>query len=1293
MDLTLSPESRMVQDAGQPLAEARRVRARTAHGDSAASAGAPVQQAPVVGTAPEPVADPPAVGGHDVRPARAGAPPMAAPEPSQPPDAPPGPFATGLCHCPWCPGACFATPGAFMTHVTRMHEGTLIDGPMLQILRGIERAVCSAEACRGIRRIGMRQCHRCNTAIGMRPLVLGDIIPGGRGVPLRERPVEPPASVGDTAGDAHGTEGDVVLPERFTERVRLLSSDTLVHIPSPCRVRMTKAATPCWEGMAARLPGWSALEEGRSRMILGGIPEGSHVDKEVAVRLDLWERRAFGELLNRLEMQAAMARQARGRRSRRRPGDGSASASQGGGGTAGPADVDEATRERSLKQSREGAYRKALGTVSSGATTIESSEARRWAVALHPPSAHSGDALATAPADAAAPPVMAAGADGTDDVRHPLRGVRFAALCGPGPSGTRPEHLAEIIGVKRRRIAARATRALAQVIDAIEAGRLCEEARWVTRSRSIYLTKKVGNEPRPIKCIEVLRSANAKRLMRQHAAGLRPTLLEMHQWGISLPGGAEALVHWRSTVEEAARDGLIEPIVIADLDMKNFFNSVEWPAIRESMRRHLEQATPVVEWEQRERGVTILPDGSEFLFDRGAEQGEPLGSVKASLPLGDARARVASSGVAAHVVDEWFIDDGQLVCAPRAFDPWLRAFDAEVARIGATRGQGEGVKSTARLVCRSNRAPEAAGWDTACVRSTCVVLPSNSAAKVLGVTVGDPAATRAAAAAVCAKVRAKREAISAVGHTATELVLTRRCGDVSTFTFQLRCHGDLLRDGPADEFDRDLRAGIEASLGGALLDTAWWQANVGVEGGGLGLRAAKEVALPAFIGSRIASRPMVASMFMHLESAGLASSALLLNMYDLRTRRALDAFAATLPAAVLREYWSIVDSAVAGAAARWERLVRGRAGPVEDNDAETADLSARHAGTAAAGLVLDAGAEDGEHPDFRGSVGGPPAQRSLSALVDRCVLAGLVEHFRNAGATVDADRLDDLAARGTSHSLLWALSPHQGPVIEEDAEFAEAVRVRLGSGGPPDVGVCGYCERHQLDSAGGHASCCAVGEATLGHNAVRDVVFAYAAEADPSADREVADLAPSHPRARPADVLTTAAIAGRVAALDVGVTSPAAAAGADAADAMFARKVAEREPIRAELEASNIEYRPIVWTCFGRPHAAAAAAVRAIARRVARKRGGAPPVVIERKITGAIAVCLARRAGRMSLACWPRSMREGASAGVARAFAHFDADVHSPGDVGAAATNATPAPTRTARTRGTPARPAEAGSL
>ena len=58
-------------------------------------------------------------------------------------------------------------------------------------------------------------------------------------------------------------------------------------------------------------------------------------------------------------------------------------------------------------------------------------------------------------------------------------------------------------------------------------------------------------------------------------------------------------------------------MVVADLDMKNFFNTVEWEAIRESAARHFPDIIPTLNWEQKTEGLSFLADGSSFRFNMG----------------------------------------------------------------------------------------------------------------------------------------------------------------------------------------------------------------------------------------------------------------------------------------------------------------------------------------------------------------------------------------------------------------------------------------------------------------------------------------------------------------------------------------------------------------------------------------------------------------------------------------------------------------------------------------------------
>ena len=79
-----------------------------------------------------------------------------------------------------------------------------------------------------------------------------------------------------------------------------------------------------------------------------------------------------------------------------------------------------------------------------------------------------------------------------------------------------------------------------------------------------------------------------------------------------------------------------------------------------------------------------MPDGTEYKVDRGAEQGDPLGSLKAALTLAKALGRTrermrATRGEEPAYADMWYIDDGQVFIAPELVDPFLRTLDEELA--------------------------------------------------------------------------------------------------------------------------------------------------------------------------------------------------------------------------------------------------------------------------------------------------------------------------------------------------------------------------------------------------------------------------------------------------------------------------------------------------------------------------------------------------------------------------------------------------------------------------------------
>ena len=72
-------------------------------------------------------------------------------------------------------------------------------------------------------------------------------------------------------------------------------------------------------------------------------------------------------------------------------------------------------------------------------------------------------------------------------------------------------------------------------------------------SRLVYIAKQSGTVPTPTRVGEIWRRLISKHLLHRHEAKVRRVMVEACQYGVSMPGGAEALVHTRETTEGAIR--------------------------------------------------------------------------------------------------------------------------------------------------------------------------------------------------------------------------------------------------------------------------------------------------------------------------------------------------------------------------------------------------------------------------------------------------------------------------------------------------------------------------------------------------------------------------------------------------------------------------------------------------------------------------------------------------------------------------------------------------------------------
>ena len=1045
-----------------------------------------------------------------------------------------------------------------------------------EVLRGLGRGVCVH--CGAVQVLTGRSCPQCHALDPPRPPRAGDRLPP-------PRPGRPAAGPQDFLPP--GLPEDV--HEAFLERVRSLPSMSVLHVPVDQREKHARILTDLLERMAEGDTAACVLEEARTKLLLGPVPRGAHVRVELAKRLERWNAGAFTELLVRAEeQQRARARCRAALRGMPKHGA-------------------RARRARSLVG--EGAYSKAASSLHTEMADLDEAAQLAWSATLLPCSTRPAAALAPpdGPAAPAAPEAEGRAAG------YALRGVRFRAMSAPGPSGMRPEHLRELVAVRDRRTASRLLASISKFVDAAIAGELCDAARWILDSRLVYLRKKTGTAPRPIRVGELWRRVVAKRVVDASRKTVQQVCLAARQFGVAIPGGTDGLVHFRTQLE-ACLSASDVPMVVIDVDFKNAFPSIEWDSIRDAVEEMLPNAAPWTHWCHSAPGRVILPSGAVTRIDRGAEQGDPLGPIYCALVLAKVveRARITLLEKGIQMFDAWFLDDGQLLCAPDHADAVLRALDAEAARVGAARATGVEAKSVARLV--GSPAAVAAcdpRWATEYVLASTTREPGRQE-HVLGVDFGIERSPSQQFLRATEAVAELHESISQLQDTASELVLLRKCADVCKVAHLLRAAGHKIAETTLQQYDAVLRRSLTRCLGGQLDDLSLEQASLGVRSGGLGMRKASDMALPAFVASRTESRWLV-----HL-LAGTLPGALgsdLVAGFDAETAAAQVLFEARLTSASATQAHDAVEQAAAA-----------RATP--DAALGLAPSRGREAALTGDGLVLPAGAEDLEWEP--GSLQATLCAISDSEAVEHCLARMDVPELQDRRR-----RLLELRDPSVSHDWLWRLSPAHGPVVPS-GEFQLGLRIRLGAPCTDPATECARCGV-PLGAANSHAFCCAQREATRGHYAVRDEVLVLAHLADPSAAAETAGLIPSAPALRPADILTSAALPGRLAALDIGVTSPdAAGAGDDCCDAMQRRKRKQYQRHLHELEVvQDTAYRPMVWSAFGRAHPDAQVMLAAMAAQAARRRGLRDQRLILRRVCGAIGVALVRRSVHMVLACTP----------------------------------------------------------
>ena len=279
-----------------------------------------------------------------------------------------------------------------------------------------------------------------------------------------------------------------------------------------------------------------------------------------------------------------------------------------------------------------------------------------------------------------------------------------------------------------------------------------------------------------------------------------------------------------------------------------------------------------------------------------------------------------------------------------------------------------------------------------------------------------------------------RAAVEGLQDPAVELTLQRCCLNNSKASHLLRCNADRVDAGSLLHFDEGMAAGLASALGDHLWTTVGrrplfrlTQADLACE------KRAPSLCRPSWqVGSPLA--PWLLKCVNTLQMQVCALLRFSLQTYDARTAAAWAMWLQGLPDAVHDDSW-LTPATCTAALGQPRSGMRARR---RDNPLP----------------ALAPGGETHRRLGHRGRRA--PSHTHCTRLMNKL----------RAQERGDLHRLQDPSAPDASHDWLWAVGPHKGARIDSADEFAAAVRLRLGCGGPTDPVQCSCCGVGTLQCSG-----------------------------------------------------------------------------------------------------------------------------------------------------------------------------------------------------------------------------------
>lgn len=355
-------------------------------------------------------------------------------------------------------------------------------------------------------------------------------------------------------------------------------------------------------------------------------------------------------------------------------------------------------------------------------------------------------------------------------------------------------------------------------------------------ARLIALNKKSGGI-RPIAVGSTLRRLCGKicnSMIQSEALGIfRPK-----QLGYGVKGGAEAAVH---AVQKIMTSGLNSGYIMLKIDFENAFNTIDRDHFLELVRTEFPDIYPFV-YMCYSDSSSLLWRGREIRSESGVQQGDPLGPFLFCLGIHQIVKNMMSK------FNIWYLDDGCLIGDPTSVFTDFQTIIEMGKKIGLKVNlskcevfmlDGNGSKNAVQSTLEEN------DWG--------VQIRGFEHAVLLGGAFHDDAIPGILKEKL-EDLETMVERLKMIGrHEA--LFLLRNCFVIPKLTYMLRttlCHAQSI----LGAYDHCIHGALEFLLNCNLSGMSRDRATMPIRYGGLGIRRATEIALPAFLSSCKATKKL-----------------------------------------------------------------------------------------------------------------------------------------------------------------------------------------------------------------------------------------------------------------------------------------------------------------------------------------------------------------------------------------------------------------------------------------------------